>query len=562
VLAPDNREFDSFRAMKLALRIAALVLLAACTGGRDAGRAETGGTLVIATIADPGTLFPPLIITAEAKQITEQIYDYLADVGPDLDLRDEKKFRPGLADRWTWMNDSLMLSVHINPAAKWHDGRDVTARDVAFTFALNRNPAMASRIASDIGNIDSVTVTDSLTAVFWFHRRSPTQFLDAVAQMLILPAHQLERIRVEALRENPPPPIGTGRFRLRKWDKGASVELVPDPNNFRGRARLDRVIWSVAPEFQAAVTRLAGGEADLFDALRPENVPAVTRQKNLRVIIQPGMAYTFLRFNLRDPGSSRPHPLFGDRRLRQAIAMSLDRVAMVRNVFDTFALVPAAPNVRAFPSTDPSLVQLPFDSVHAATLLDSLGWKRRAADGVREKGGRDLAFTLIIPTTSLGRMKMGTLIQEQLRKMGVSVELEPLEASTELDREARGAFDAALGVWVMPSSADAVRSAWTTSGIGKSGTNFGSYSNPEFDARLDSALWAPPDSERAAFSRAFRVINEDAPAVWLYEPRRIIGLDRRVRPAAMRPDAWWFDLADWYIPPNERIARDRIPSGR
>jgi peptide/nickel transport system substrate-binding protein len=341
------------------------------------------------------------------------------------------------------------------------------------------------------------------------------------------------------------------------------VELVPDPNNFRGRARLDRVIWSVAPEFQAAVTRLTGGEADLFDALRPENVSAVARQKNLRTLIQPGMAYAFLRFNLRDPEfSSRPHRLFADRRLRRAIAMALNRAAMVRNVFDTFALVPAGPNVRAFPSTDPSLVQLPFDSGHAATLLDSLGWTRRTSGGVREKAGNELAFTLIIPTMSLGRMKMGTLIQEQLRRQGVRVDLEPLEANTELDREVRGAFDAALGVWVMPSSADAIRSAWTTRGIGKSGANFGSYSNPEFDAKLDSALWAPADSERAAFTRAFRVINEDAPAVWLYEPRRIIGLHRRVRTAAMRPDSWWFDLADWYIPAGERIARDRIPSGR
>jgi peptide/nickel transport system substrate-binding protein len=545
------------------LAVVALLAVSACRDRPGNARAETGGTLVIVTTADPGSLFPPLIITSEAKQIGEQIYDYLADVGPELDIRDEKKFRPGLADRWTWMNDSLMLSFHINPAAKWHDGRDVTARDIAFTFALNKNPAMASRIESDIANIDSVTVTDSLTAVFWFHQRSPTQFLDAAAQMLILPAHQLENLRVQALRENPPPPIGTGRFRLRKWDKGASVELVADTANFRGRARLDRVIWSVAPEFQTAVARLLGGEADLFASLRPENLPDVSRNRDLRVIVQPGTDYAFLRFNLRDPKApGRPHPLFGDRELRRAIGMSLNRAAMVRNVFDTFALVPAGPNVRAFASTDPTLRQLPFDSSQAARVLDSLGWRRSGADEIRSRAGRELSFTLIVPTSSLGRMRMAPLIQEQLRRIGVRVQIEPLASSTEFDREMSGAFDAALGAWVMPSSSDAIRAAWTTSGIGKSGTNFSSYSNPQFDALLDSALWAPPVSERAAFARAFRVINDDAPAIWLYETRRILGVNRRIRTGVLRPDAWWFDLADWYVPAVERISRDRMPFER
>src|SRR4051812_42883133 len=98
----------------------------------------------------------------------------------------------------------------------------------------------------------------------------------------------------------------------------------------------------------------------------------------------------------------------------------------------------------------------------------------------------------------------------------------------------------------MPSSTDAIRAAWTTVGIGKAGTNYGSYSNPMFDALFDSASWAPDSLARSAYSRAYAVINEDAPAVWLYEPRKLIGVHKRVRTARMRPDAWWFDLADWH----------------
>jgi peptide/nickel transport system substrate-binding protein len=543
--------------------IVALLIVAGC-GGRGARKSgETGGTLVIATTQDPGTLFPPFVNTSTGKQIAEQMYDYLADVGPDLDIRDEHSFRPGLADRWRWMNDSLMLAFHINPAAKWHDGRDVTARDVAFTFALNKNPVVDSRVMTDIRNIDSVTVTDSLTAVFWFHKRSPTQFLDAAAQMLILPAHQLESLRLDALRQNPPAPVGTGRFRLRKWDKDASVELVADTSNFRGRARLDRVIWSVAPDNQVALTRLLGGEADLIDGLRPENLRDLAARTDLRTIILPGMDFGFLRFNLRDPADRRkPHPLFSDRELRRALAMSLDRAAMARNVFDTFALVPVGPNVRAFHSTDPRGQQLPYDAARSSKILDSLGWRRRAVDGVRVKGGKELAFTLILPSESLNRMKMGPLIQEQFRRVGVRVTLEPLQLVTQTERETEGRFDASLGGWSMPSSPDALRGAWTTAGIGRNGTNYGGYSNPRFDALLDSALWASPARERDAFTRAYSVINDDAPAVWLYEPRKIIGLHKRLHTAPMRPDAWWFDLADWYVPTVERLPRDLIPLGR
>jgi peptide/nickel transport system substrate-binding protein len=549
--------------MKTLIALTFAALLVACTERPMSSSGEPGGTLVISTTADPGTLFPPFGLTVQARQITEQIYDYLAAVGPDLNILDEKTFRPVLADRWRWSSDSLMLAFHINPAARWHDGMRVTARDVQFTFALNKNPSLGGRLSTELANIDSVTATDSLTAAFWFREKLPSRFLDAAAQMLILPAHQLEKISVDSLREAAPPPIGTGRFRWRKWDRGASVEIVADTSNYRGRAKLDRVIWTVAPEFPAAVTRLFSGEADLFDALRPENLPELARHRNLRVIILPGMDYAFLRFNLRDAANNkRPNQLFGDRNLRRAITMSLDRRILVRSVLDTFALVPVGPVVRAYPTTDPRGAQPSFDSARASRLLDSLGWMRRGADGVREKNGKQLAFSLIIPISSMNRMRLGPLIQEQLRRMGIRVQLEVLEAATEADREARGAFDASLSGWAMGSSPDGIKGAWTTSGIGKNGVNYGSYSNPTFDALLDTALSAGPAEARDRFTLAYAVINEDAPAVWLYESRKIIGIHRRFRTALMRPDAWWAGLADWSIPPAERILRDRLPLGR
>ena len=533
--------------------------LIACSENGARQRADTGGTIVVAALHDPGTLFPPFITTVQGKQIAEQIYDYLADVGPDLNTRSDRGFRRQLASAWTWSSDSMEISFAINPRARWHDGERVTAHDVAFTYALNKNPDVASRYESSLGNIDSVTVVDSLTAKFWFHRRLPTEFLDAAAQMPILPAHRLEHLRVAALRESPPAPVGSGRFRLHRWNKGESVELVADTGNYRGRANVDRVIWSVVPDFQAALTRLWRGEVDLFDGLRPEDLTELARHPSLRSVILPGMDYVFMRFNLRDPSdTTRPHPLFSNREMRRALALAINRQTLARNLLDTFAIVPVGPTVRVFPTTDPKLAQLPYDSARANAMFDSLGW-RRGSNGIRSRNGKELSFTITIPTNSLNRIRAGVILQDQLKRAGVRVHLEQIDMNTEIARVTAGAFDAALDVWTMGASPDGTWDGWSTAGAAASGVNYSHYSNPAFDAALDSALKADSSNARASFSRAYEIINADVPAVWLYEGRKIIGIHRRIHTNVMRPDAWWFSLADWYIPIPDRLLRDRIP---
>lgn len=181
---------------------------------------------------------------------------------------------------------------------------------------------------------------------------------------------------------------------------------------------------------------------------------------------------------------------------------------------------------------------------------------------MRAKNGKDFAFTLTIPKNSTTRLKMGPLIQEQFRRAGIRVALESLEPSTVGDKRAGGRFDAILDAFAMHSSQDGMRAAWATSGIGANGANYSSYSNPRFDALLDSALSADPASARERFSLAYAVINDDAPAIWLYEAKKIIGIHRRIQTTPMRPDAWWFGLADWSIPPSGRIPRDRLPPPR
>ena len=546
--------------MKIVVVLALAYFATAC--GEEPSRArpeaDVGGTLIIAMPGDPGAIFPPFAFETHARLISEQIYDHLADVGPEMNTIGDAGFRKELAESWTWSNDSLSIAFHLNPRARWHDGRNVTARDVQFTIALHKNPELGGQTAEEHARVDSLTTPDSLTAIFWFATRSPVQFLDAAAQVPILPAHLLEGIPVGKLRSSNVPLVGSGRFKLKRWDRGSSGELVADTANYRGRAKLDRVIWTTSGS-TSAIAKLLGGEADLFDALRPEDVRQISRDTSLRVITLPGLDYAFLAFNLRAPdGRQRPHPLFGNRELRRAIGMSVNHAEIVRNILDTFALVPVGPTVRAYPTTDSTVAQLSYDTARASRALDSLGWLRRAGGGIRSLNGRPLAFTAIVPSTSGNRKRAAVLIQEQLRRAGVRMDIEEMDNSAFGERWREGKFDAALGAWNMGSTPGATPRTWGTSGISKTGLNFGSYSNPVFDAAVDSALKArDPRLARALFTRAYRTINEDAAAIWLYEPKSVIAMHRRIKPTSMRNGAWWTDLASWSIPSAERLKRDQ-----
>jgi len=162
----------------------------------------------------------------------------------------------------------------------------------------------------------------------------------------------------------------------------------------------------------------------------------------------------------------------------------------------------------------------------------------------------------------MNRLRLAVLVQAQLRTTGIRVDIEQMDNFAFIARQQARSFDAALGGWHLGASPDGTRQAWSTAGADKDGVNYGSYENPTFDAQLDTALQADSAHAREKFTLAYATINEDAAAVWLYEPRTVIGLHRRLRTGWMRPDAWWADLGDWYIPPAERLLRDRLPLAR
>lgn len=557
-----------------------MIALATCVGlvacGRDRapraapGQAAPGGTVVIATAGDVESLVPLPGATTTARQFTDLVFEPLAELGPALNTAGDAGFEPRLALSWTWAPDSLTIAFHLDPRAHFHDGTPVRAADVRFTFDLARDPALGSSGSTDLAGIDSVAVRDSLTPVFWFSRRSPEQFYAAVGTLRILPAARLRGVAAAELARSSfaAAPVGSGPFRFAARTPGARLEIVANATYHLGRPLLDRVVWSVTPDPATAIARMLAGEADIFEALRPEQLSTLARQPVLTTLSSAGLYNGFLQFNLDEPGapagSGRPHPLFADRALRRALAAALDRRTMVRNVFDTLAMVSLGPFTRAQATADTTVAQPVFDPAGAARALDALGWRPRGADGVREKGGRRLSFTLLVPVSSQARLRYAVLIQEQLRRVGVEVRVEPLDFATYNARLDAREFDASVAARVLDPSPRGLREDWgSASAAAARGTNYGGYASPAFDAAVDRALAAPTRAAAAPwFHRAYQTVVDDAPAVWLFEPRLTLAIHRRLRVTGARPGAWWAGMARWSVAPGQEIARDRIGRGR
>ena len=172
------------------LPLAALCLLA--TGARPtaACSGDYCGTLVFVSGGQPDILLPPVSVSALSRDIHDQIFLKLADIGMALNTVGDRDFVPQLARRWEF-RDSLTLVFHLDPRAHWQDGRPVTAGDVAFTFQAYTDPQVNASAAPILAHIASVTARDSLTAVFRFKDRYPEMFYDAVYHMRTLPAHLL-----------------------------------------------------------------------------------------------------------------------------------------------------------------------------------------------------------------------------------------------------------------------------------------------------------------------------------------------------------------------------------
>lgn len=537
-----------------------LLALAACE--RKAGcTGEYCGTLVFASVGEPDALLPPIVQSSSGRDVSDQMFLKLADLGMLTNTIGDEDFTPLLSDRWEW-EGPLTLAFHIDPRARWHDGRHVTAADVVFTYDAYVDPRVGSPYRTSLRWISAVTLRDSLTAVFRFRRRYPEMFYDAVYHMRILPGHLLRNLPRDQWQTAAfgRAPIGDGPYRFAAWKAGERLELVADSTFFLGRPAIPRLIWRFTPDLQVAVTQLVAGEADAIEVLvSPDNIERVKAAPHLATYPYKGAAYGYLGFNLAANGdSTKPHPLFADRDVRRALAMATDRARLLKSMFGENAKVPPGPMSQLWWIWDPEIRELPYDTAQAGRLLTTRGWIDSDGDGVRDRAGARLAFRLLVPTSSAVRRGYARLLQEEFRRIGVDVQIDEVEFSVFTQRAQAGQFDALLQTWnTDPTPSSGINQTWTRGGIGHS--NYLRYASAPFDQLVEQAgTTFDRTVARSSWRAAMELINQDAPAVFLFAVQNVAAIHRRVDNVTIRPDSWWALVRTWRIPPNRRIDRDRV----
>jgi peptide/nickel transport system substrate-binding protein len=516
----------------------------------SAQSAPAGNSIVIVTGQQPTTPIPTLMEGAAASQgnieLADQLFLRLAGLGPTMLTAGDRGFVPLLARSWT-RRDSVTLVFDLDPRAQWQDGVPVTSRDVVFSFQRAQNPAVAPRLATLLQHITAVTAEGDRRVVFRFSHPYSEQLYDATFHVAPLPAHLLDTLPPDAIARSSfvTQPVGSGPYRLVRIVPGQFAELAANEKFFLGHPKISRVIIRFATDPDARLNLLLSGQADAMDNVIPplDNVRRVSADSSLRMIPVPSPAVGFLLFNQRDPGdTSRPHPILSDPRVRRAITLALDRFSMVRVVFGSYGEVPYGPVSPVLWIRHGAPKPPPQNVAESRRLLAAAGWRDTDGDGTLDRGGQPLALRLSLPNTSAVRRQFALLVQEQLRQVGIRIELSQMEFPVWIERRTAGNFDIDFGSTSQDPSPSGLSQGWTCSG----GTNVGHYCNPRVDSLMERAVLTR-DHPAEAWRQVLQQIEADAPATFLYAPTYVYAVRRRFRDVTISPASSWQRLWEWSV---------------
>jgi peptide/nickel transport system substrate-binding protein len=326
---------------------------------------------------------------------------------------------------------------------------------------------------------------------------------------------------------------------------GQFIELAANEHFFLGVPAIRRVFFRFAVDPDARLNLVLGGEADAMDNVPPPrtNLARVAADHDLRIVPVPSPTVGFLLFNQRDPRDrDRPHPILSDLDVRRAIGLALDRQLMVRATLGNAADVPYGPTSPLLWIRHGAPSPKGVNEREARRLLAARGWQDHDGDGVLDRDGRPLALKLTTTNTSAIRQQMALQVQEQLRQLGIRVELERLDFPVYNERRTAGQFDIDFASTSQDPSPTGLGQGWSCQG----GTNVARYCDPAVDSLLDVASRAT-DRAPEAWRAVLRRIEDDAPAVFMYAISYMYVVHRRYTNVRIRPESAWLALREWTI---------------
>jgi peptide/nickel transport system substrate-binding protein len=526
-----------------ALSLFTLFAAASVASGQTATRQET---VVIVMGRDPAAPIPTLIRgNTAAQDVSSLLFLPLAELGPNNITGGDKDFVPQLARSWK-RRDSLTLVFELDPRARWHDGVRVTARDAAMALNLARDSSVSASTGLLLRRIASVTAEDSQHLVVRFKEAYDEQFYDVIYHVSPLPAHLIDTIpRGELVRSAfASAPVGNGPYRWSRRVPGQQLDLVANDQFFMGTPGPRRVTILVANDPEARMNLLLGGTADVLQTLGAvTGIARVQSDKRLKIYPTPTFSVAYLLFNQRDPAEvSRPHPILANPDLRAGLQMALDVPAMVQATFGDWASVPVGPVPELSWIRDPTARPQAQNTTGALALFKRHGWFDTDGDGYLDKDGKPLTLSISFPASSAPRAQIALLVQEQLRQVGVRIEVNRLEGSVWNERRNRGNFDIDFASATFDPSPYGIMQSWGCAGRG--GSNVAYYCDPKVDSLLGAALVSRKGA-RPLFQEAVRTLVADAPAVFVYSLTLPFTVSSRIRRVEVNPTYLYSALWRW-----------------
>lgn len=504
------------------------------------GEVVDGGTLVWRLEAQPGTLNPLTSRDYYASQTLGLMNDSLAE--RDLDTLE---WKPLIAKSWDISDDHLTYTFHLRDDVKWHDGVPLTSADIVYSWKTMMDPKVfAPQLRNYYKDLDRAEALDDYTVRFIWKEPYFRSFTFS-SGFPILPKHIFDT--GEEFNSHPAGrhPVGNGMYKFVEWKTDQKIVLERNEDYFGVKPNIKRIILSFIPDANSALLLAGRGEVDSL---------IVNPEQWVRELAKPVYSDKHNRFHKDQPvysfmGWNRKRPFFADARVRKAMTMLVDREQVRKHVLYGLATTVTGNFYIKAPAYDHSIKQLPYDPKTAAGLLDEAGWIDHDDDGIRDKtiDGKKVDFSFFFTYSTRPNLfeMVGTLLQEELRKLGVRMELKHLEWATFSQRMTEGDFDAVGLRWVTGLESDPYQ-IWHSSQI-DGGSNFISFVNEEADRIIEEARREfDDDKRRQLYHRFHAILHEDQPYTFLFCELELSILNKRFHNTLIYE--YGMDLRDWYVP--------------
>ena len=540
----------------------------------EAGKPVTGDWLVIHSLSDPEQLNPFTSSDAGSAEVNQYIFESLLTRDPRT-----LEFKPYIAESRPEISaNKLAYTFKIRRDARFQDGRPVTGADVLFSLKVIKCPLVnAPFLRVYFNSIIDAEMLDPYT--IRFVTKEPYFLNESVLgqEIKILPRHYydpddlLRNVAIRDLLQEPAKlsegikqfadnfnknynrsPLGTGPFKFHRWKTGQEIELVRDVN-YWGNGKegidqpyLDRLKFRVVNNMDAALVRLKSGGLDYMEVLQPVQH---VRGSNSARFNQEFKKYEYYAPAYSYIGWNNVHPIFSDKRVRQAMTHLTDRKQIVKSVLFGLGEVVDSHIYLFRPEYDKSLKSYPFDPKQALELLHQAGWRDSDSDGILDKeiDGKKtpLRFEIKVNSGNAVRKSVALILLDELKKHGIDVRVRELDWTIFLNDVKNHHFDAVVLGWGMSTTEPDAYQVWHSSQAANKGSNAISYKNPRVDEILEQYRREFDPQKRIQIYKEFQqILHEEQPYTFLYVSKRVSALHRRFQnveifPDGLRPIDWW-----------------------